>query len=79
MALLAAFGIGVPAHAAVETLAEAEAAVRKLHFPVRLTLESDDVTTQPRATSVRARRSRAPGASCTRPAAAMRAPDTPAG
>ncbi|MET0441743.1 MAG: GNAT family N-acetyltransferase [Casimicrobiaceae bacterium] len=44
MALLAAFGIGVPAHAAVETLAEAEAAVRKLHFPVRLTLESDDVT-----------------------------------
>ncbi|MEO5763910.1 MAG: acetate--CoA ligase family protein, partial [Casimicrobiaceae bacterium] len=43
MALLAAFRIGVPPHAVVETLAEAEAAARRLRFPVRLVLESDNL------------------------------------
>ena len=42
LALLAAFGIAVPPHAVVDTLAEAQHAARRLHFPVRLMLESDD-------------------------------------
>ena len=44
MALLAAFGVGVPPHRVVDTLAEAEDAARQLHFPVRLMLETDDAT-----------------------------------
>ena len=40
-ALLAAFGIALPPLAAVDTLAEAHAAARKLRYPVRLALDFD--------------------------------------
>ena len=40
-ALLAAFGITLPPLAAVDTLAEAHAAARKLRYPVRLALDFD--------------------------------------
>jgi acetyltransferase len=40
-ALLAAFGITLPPLAAVDTLAEAHAAARKLRYPVRLSLDFD--------------------------------------
>jgi len=39
--LLAAFGIVLPPLVAVDTLAEAHAAARKLHYPVRLALDFD--------------------------------------
>ncbi len=41
-ALLAAFGIALPALVAVDTLAEAHAATRKLRYPVRLSLDLDE-------------------------------------
>ncbi len=43
-ALLAAFGVAVQPHGVAETLAEAESAARRLRFPVRMMLETDDAS-----------------------------------
>jgi len=54
-ALLAAFRIGVPPFALVETLGEAEAAAKRLRFPVRLMLESDEGSADAAQREVRTR------------------------